>query len=167
MSGILPAALNIANGVTTSFLQTVTTNSGGNANTTIRSVLTPSVSGSEIRVTVNAGGSGAMTLSHVSIGIQSSGANTTATPVELKFSGASGCTVSASGTLASDWTPFVLTGGVPVICIADITSANIAALSSASFTSYSAAGTSWSTATVSGFTTNANLLFIFSQIEVR
>lgn len=58
----------------------------------------------QVRVTLKAGTGNTYVLAHVGIGIWSGTTMiTTATPVELTFSGASGCSIPAGTTLTSDW----------------------------------------------------------------
>lgn len=58
----------------------------------------------QVRATFKAGASNPYVIVHASIGIWSGSTMiTTATPVELTFSGASGCTIPAATTLTSDW----------------------------------------------------------------
>lgn len=56
-----------------------------------------------VRVTFKAGTSGGLTLDHASIGVQSTTYNTQTTPMELRFSGASGFAIAATATITSDW----------------------------------------------------------------
>jgi hypothetical protein len=63
----------------------------------------------QVRVTLKAGAGAALGVSgivcdHVAIGVISSGTATTATPVELKFGGLSGCKIdTANAAVTSDW----------------------------------------------------------------
>lgn len=91
---------------TTIFTSALGTDDSGNEGFSFRNILliTGNAQG-QIRVTFKAASAGTFKVDHASIGIYSGSgsANTTATPVELLFSGAHGFTVSNGATITSDW----------------------------------------------------------------
>ena len=80
-----------------------------------------------VRATFKAGTGANLVIAHAAIGIFSSGTTvTTATPLELLFSGVSGCTIPTSTTLTSDYVTLAFTGSDKLVVIIDITSGSIA-----------------------------------------
>ena len=78
--------------------------------------------GNQINASMQAGTGAGMTTTHCSVGISNGTASqTVATPVELTFSGgAHGFTISASGTITSDWVNFTTTNGQALVVICDL-----------------------------------------------
>ena len=97
------------------FTQTLTRDDSGWANYTWRGLVTPlSGGGSQIQVTFGVQGNGnVFACANVSVGIQSTNYDCTATPTELLFSGTSGFSLTAVGAgwnyITSDLTNFVFT----------------------------------------------------------
>lgn len=90
------------------FTATLSSNDGGNDGLTMRNVCT--ITGGaldQIRVTFKSAAAAVLKTDHCAIGIATgTNANTTATPVELKFSGVSGFTISIGASATSDWVNF-------------------------------------------------------------
>jgi hypothetical protein len=99
-----------------------------NASTSFRMVCTPSIaSNGSLQVTFQAASATGLTIGHASFGkwAGTASADTTATPIELKFTGASGFTIAANATKTSDLTAhpgFTLTTSDKVVVIFDTTS---------------------------------------------
>jgi hypothetical protein len=90
---------------TTIFSHTFTSNNPGNANTSTR-VAVPITGASlgQLRFTFQAGSTAGWKVVHASCGVASTSPATTATPLEITFSGASGWNLAANGvTPASDF----------------------------------------------------------------
>jgi hypothetical protein len=106
----------------TTVFSSVTSVQDANVGYSIRSVETPSAgSDGQVRVSFKAGGSGNFVTTHCSIGVNTTPtSDTLATPVELKFGGASGFTLAANGTITSDWVDFNWTNGQSVVVITDV-----------------------------------------------
>lgn len=130
-----------------------------------------SISGSTIRVTLNADPAQPVTFDNVSI-VERSGstADGTTTPTELKFSGASGVAIAAGGTAVSDALAFSLDETKSYLVIFDITTTAANAygyrILSGDITYFKAATNSYSTASVSGFSSSATQTWFVSKIEV-
>lgn len=145
--------------MTTIFTDTlVPQTDGGNAGFSFRDVLTiTGASLGQVRVTLILGGGGpAINLDHVAIGISTgTSSNTTATPVELTFSGASGITGNAltSTTYVSDWVNLSgFTSSDKLVVITDFNATNgggnyATDQSNANGTLYGLAGASYNNAT--------------------
>lgn len=69
---------------------------------TIRQILTPSLGGNWIRITVEAQSGQAAACDNVAIVEQDSGANGIGVPVEIKFQGSSGFSLTAGSSITSD-----------------------------------------------------------------
>jgi hypothetical protein len=96
---------------------------GGNS---LRTVVTITA-GSSGRVGATfLGGTSPLTVAHAAIGVWTgSNTDTTATPVELKFSGASGFTLGANGTIVSDLETLAFTSSNRLVVILDVTSGDM------------------------------------------
>ena len=142
-----------------------------------RTQVTPYGDATQIRVTFAAGqsGGGWSTL-HCSVGTWAGvNANTNATPVELKFGGASGFTIATGGTITSDWLTFSVTGGTRIVIITDQAPPySVAAYNSSStgadppFGSefwYKVTDTSWNVASPTGYTQVTNVAVGMRLIE--
>lgn len=89
----------------TIFTGSFDSDNAGNNNYSYRQII-PLTGGAldQVRVTLQAGNGNDTTINNVSIGIWSGTTMiTTAAPVELLFSGVSGCTIPFGTSLASDW----------------------------------------------------------------
>jgi hypothetical protein len=107
---------------------------------------------------------------NASIGKQSSTYVTTATPGELKFSGASGFTIPAGNTLTSDWmdVPSLFSNGDIAVVIVDFSSTlanNRYGSSGASH--FQANANSYASASPGGSWTSSSLKRCFDLIEAR
>jgi hypothetical protein len=159
--------------MTVIFTNTFTGDDNGNANFSIRNVvaITGGAQG-QIRATFAASSSGALSTSHCSIGIWSgTGPNTTATPTELTFGGASGFSISSGASITSDWINFGgFTASDRLVAIFDA-GANGNFIDDSASTGntnwFKAAATSCNVAAPTGFTSQANLVISLASIEVR
>lgn len=150
---------------------------GGAESTSARQVCKSiSTGGAQIRVLLKASATVDTNLLHVSLGkLGASQPNTIATPVELKFSGASGIYIPAGTSVWSDWLDFSTTAGDTLVVIADYgaTGGNFAwngwpppsPSNADEWYKYSTA--SWDQATVSGFAQNVGLCVLVDSIEVQ
>lgn len=126
----------------------------------------------QVRVTLNASTGGALTLDHASIGIQSSGLNTTTTPIPLLFSGSVSVTIPSGGSIVSDPLSFSLgSTDIPLIII-DINASgtqNFRYQSTGSGTAYyNTSGGSYNQSSPSGFTADTTeRYFSVSKIEAQ
>lgn len=130
---------------------------------------TLSAGGDQVRVRF-ATGSSSFDVDNCSVGIANgSTEDTTATPVELLFSAASGFTMSSSSTLTSDWVNLTTTTSDALVVIMDVSSTNGNPLydTSGDGTAYSAsASNTYATATTS-MSANGLGVMGFNLIEVR
>src|SRR5258705_7785439 len=157
---------------------TDTLNSSDNANDgfSIRNVvaLTGGAQG-QVRATFQASSSQSFHTDHCSIGISTgTNANTTATPIELKFAGASGFNITSGTTITSDWvnlSGFTSSDKLVVIfdCNSGANSGNFEDnLSSANCTNwFQAATVSWNVAAPAGFTSQATTNLSLKSVEVQ
>lgn len=126
----------------------------------------------QVRVTFAAPSAANLTLLHASIGISAgdSTGSTTATPVELKFSGASGLDITGGSTLVSDWANLSgFTSSDKLIVIIDVNGGGNGEISYVlgSNTEYENAATaSYNTQTVAGYSTIGATIG-FNVIEVQ
>lgn len=104
------------------------TQDGGFAGGSVRSRLTiTSGSLGRVRATFQAGASGGLVAAHCSIGVFGGGfTQTTATPVELLFGGASGFSIAAGASITSDYVTLAFTSADQLVAIIDETSGFIA-----------------------------------------
>ena len=114
---------------TTIFTQTLTNNDSGNNGLSFRTCI-PITGDSlgQVRVTFQSG-SANWVVAHAAIGVSVTAVGvgcqqTTATPVELTFSGGSGFNLGSSSNLTSDWVNLSFTGSAILVVITDITSGN-------------------------------------------
>jgi hypothetical protein len=123
--------------------------------------------GSFVRVRFEAPSSGTYALDKASIGIQSSGGDMTATPVELLFSGVSGFSISNGAQITSDWATLTFTSSSVLL----VHTANSASSSIPSGTGngqyYNAApgASDYATAALSGYAFQAAVTYGVNQIE--
>ena len=141
-----------------------------NYSSRVRTTGTLAAGGDQIRVRFVASTAGSFSCDNCSIGI-SAGANdnTTATPVELLFSGSSGFTISAAGTLVSDWVNLTTTTSDDVVVIMDKSSTNgnvRYSVSGAGVHHTSSSANSYNVV-APGYSASGLALFGFDLIEVR
>jgi hypothetical protein len=125
-------------------------------------------SGSEVRLWFKAGDA-AWAVSHCAIGIRSgSTGNTTATPTEVLFGGASGFSLAAYAEIGSDWQSFTFNEAVDHLVICDQTSGKPAFTQPGSSYYYLVGGSTYSQASPGGLSSggDASTYGIF-KIEVR
>jgi hypothetical protein len=78
------------------------------------------------------GGSTSLVVAHAAVGVWTgSNTDTTATPVELKFSGAFGFTLASNASIVSDQGTLAFTGSNKLVLILDVTSGDMVKNSSA------------------------------------
>lgn len=128
-----------------------------------------STSGSTIRVTLGGDGSNTVQFDNVSI-VERSGSteNGTTTPTELKFSGASGVTISGGGEATSDSLSFTLDETKDYLVICDVHSTNgyTDRKESGGPTYYKAATDSWNVQSPAGFSSAGSVSWNITKIEV-
>lgn len=158
---------------TTIYNVAITSNTGGYGGTTCRSevAITGGAQG-QVRVTFVAPAAANFTLLHASIGISKldSTGSTTATPVELLFTGAHGFNITGGNTIVSDWANLSgFTGSDKLIVVVDVDGGGNGEISYVigSDTEYEKAATaSYNVATVAGYGTIGAAIG-FSLIEVQ
>lgn len=127
-----------------------------------------STSGNTIRVTLGGDGTNTLQFDNVSI-VERSGSteNGTTTPTELKFSGASGVTISGGGTATSDSLSFTIDESKDYLVICDVHSTNgyTDRKNSGGPTYYKAATDSWNVQSPAGFSSQA-VSWNVTKIEV-
>lgn len=149
-----------------------------NASTSLREVCTISANGQgQLRATFTASSSTGLTVAHASIGkwYDTGEPDTTATPLELKFSTASGFSISSGASITSDWvdaSSLSLTSGDAVVVIMDITTPGGVRYRSGNSnvnTWYKVGGTSWNVAApgVGAFGYSANNVFSVASVETQ
>jgi hypothetical protein len=132
----------------------------------------------QIRLTFVASSAGQLTLDHASIGISNGTTmQTTATPTELLFSGASGFTIPASASITSDWVNFSgFTSSDKLVVVMDMAAApagrgNPTFVTVIGNTNYFSNGTPISTYNaanpIPGFSSSADQTAMVSLIEVQ
>lgn len=156
-----------------------------NNQTSFRIVCTlAAASNGSLQVTIQPGTTNNLTISHASIGKWSgSGANTTATPLELKYGGASGFSNATTAQLSdlldhsvatNGATGFSLASGDKVVVIYDIVNQgtshasqryNGAATNADTF--YKVPGTSWNSNSSTGFTQLTGYNFAVAKVETN
>lgn len=124
--------------------------------------------GTQVRVTFKAPSSGGVSAGHASIGKRTSAYNTVTTPVELKFSGVSGFSIAAGGSLTSDWADLTTATNDVLVTIIDSTSSTQIRTTNAfgAGTHYSLYGPSWNQSNPSGTYEFASQYF-GGKIEVK
>ena len=155
--------------MTTVFTETMTSESTA-SNLSNRSICAVTgASQGQVRVTFQAGTGTNMVTDHCSIGVSVGGGNpqnTTATPVELTFSGGHGFNIAANATIVSDWVNLSFNSSATLVVVMEaVASSNIgrAALINGLWF-----GTppSYNVATTSGFT-SANVIAGVIVIETQ
>lgn len=112
----------------------------------------------QVRVSIKATSAQTLVVAHASIGINNGGGSTTATPVELLYSGASGFTIGPGLTKTSDWLNFTgISPGTDAMVIYDITSGGVA-MGTATGTTlwYRVAFASYNSSSGASFSSSAN-----------
>lgn len=104
----------------------LSTNDTGYENYSIRvRTTTLAAGGSQIRVRFVASTAASFSCDNCSIGVASGATDaTTATPIELLFSGVSGFTITAGNSLVSDWATLTTTTSNAVVVIMDVAASN-------------------------------------------
>lgn len=158
----------------TVFSQTLNTDSGGGyGDYSIRHVITSvAYGGDQIRVTFEAPSAASLYIDNASVGILAGGGNawdTTATPVELLFSGGSGVTITAGNTATSDWTTFSFADTDDLVVIHDLGSSSSTRrrdTTPSGISGYNKSATdSYNQATPSGFT--SGIVTAITIVEAR
>lgn len=149
---------------------TLNANNTGWGSKSIRVVCTATGSGSQMRVTLTPPSTGnSAVIAHVSAGIWSANqADVAATPVEAKFGGASGVTLTAGGSVqVSDAFTLSVSGGDKVVIIMDVTSGDfrVRGGGASNVNSYYKTGSSWTSTTFSSPTSLTGWDFAVSLIE--
>jgi hypothetical protein len=124
-----------------------------------------STGGSEIRITVKPGAGTGLTVAHCSVGHQLSAGQTTATPVELLFSGGAGFVTAAGVSVVSDWLSFSTTASETLIVVIDVTTGNVAGLAGLG-SQYYKTGATYNDANPAGLSSQAYTLGL-AKVEVR
>ncbi len=127
------------------FQETMNANDNGNTNMSFRTVI-PSTKitgrGMVVKVTFRSSSDSPLTVTHASIANRSgSTGSATTTPVELKFGGSSGFSITAGQSIKSDSLVFQVTGGDCLVTIDASSNGNLGRRTSdASYYSYYGAG---------------------------
>jgi hypothetical protein len=154
----------------TMFSATLDSNAAGSGNSSSRQTVTNSsaVSGTQVRVRFQGPSSGTLNVDNASVGIRSGAtANTVATPVELKFSGVSGFSLSATAEITSDWADLVIGSSDELIVVNDHGGTSTERYVLATGPNYFKLATdSYATASVSGFTSQG-IISCLNLVEVR
>jgi hypothetical protein len=158
---------------TTSWSTTLDSDNYGIGGYSFRVVFTEGMlteSGTYIRVTFVAASGGSFIVDHASVGERTGSMDTTATPTELKFSGASGFNLSAGSSITSDALLFTLDHTKNYMFIFDVNSSgNYAKYRVGTTTSYYAPGqASWNVANVNDslYGGGAVVVYGISKVEV-
>lgn len=142
--------------------KTLNYETNGWANYSLRNqAISLSGGGNQARVRFQAGPSGPFVIANAAIGIKAAAGNawdTVAVPVELLFSGASGCSITAGQMLTSDWADLTFLSTDTLIVVIDYAASGgylEAVQSPASHAFYKAATDSYNVAAPAGFTTDS------------
>jgi hypothetical protein len=160
----LPSADGVAE---TTFSGTLTTNSTGWTNYSLREVYTASVittSGTKVRVTFTAPNA-TFTVAHASIGELVSGCQVVSCN-ELLFSGGSGFSISSGASITSDWLTFAIDETKGYVVIFDITSDSVRWKATTGVNEYYKAGATYNVTNPSGTTNNSGYNYNVTKIEV-
>lgn len=164
--------------MTTIFSQALSSNDAGNNGLSFRMVV-PAAAASlgQVRGTFQAGSGAGWVVAHCAIGVsvQSSftaGAwQTTATPVEFTFSGASGFNIGAGVQLTSDWVNLSFPSGAALVTVIDITSGDEEIATGVANCGgwLSTTGSTYNQANPAGYTGSGNAGFVagFNLIETQ
>lgn len=122
-----------------------------NGNICFRNLVPIKAGGTEVRVRVRSFTSPSV-VNHLSVGVQSSGSTTTATPVELTFNSASGVSLGAHQSKWSDWVSLGTSAGQKLLVTASLFNGNNAwAFRAANGAgAWNSASDSWNTAAMQG-----------------
>ena len=164
-----------AKAVFTAFTQTLTADEAGWSGYSMRDITTSTLSagGAEVRVTFEAPASGSTVADHAAIGVfAGTNADTNATPVELKFSGSSGFTITNGAQIVSDWATLTTTTANKLVVIVDHNGSSggtVRKLSPvASGNNLYKTGATYTQATPAGLSGGGgNTTYFFNKIEVR
>jgi len=158
-------------GTLTSWAKTLNVNTGGVADGTTRTIAVSAVpTGLEIRVRFEAGSLATWAIDNAAIGIRNSGPDTLLTPVELKFGGVSGFSLSAGATIFSDWLAFPFSGKPTFVVVMDHTTGTGASRTvntGGDDIYFKSTADSYNQATVVGMTHLAGWAACANLIEVR
>lgn len=122
--------------------------------------------GNRVRVKFRAYNTVQLVLAHASIGVRTSGYNTSAVPTPLTFGGAAGVSIPAGQYAWSDWLDMPITAGVDYVVIMDMTTAAYVAVSSTTtYESAHKAGATWDQASPSGMTANGRAFIEALQVS--
>jgi hypothetical protein len=153
------------------FSATLDTHNAGGHSVSYRQICAVATAGTQIRVQFGSHSSGVTDIDNASVGIQSSVVATTAVPSELKFSGASGFSISAGATIWSDWLDFTQAGSgnvVVVMDMGDVTNIRFDDVSTSGGVHQRAAYNSYNEANPASFTlAGINSSFMITSVEVR
>lgn len=109
---------------TTIWTETLGAAGSGWESYSVRNIATSlSAGGTQVRVRFQSAG-GSLQLDNASIGIRTSNADTASTPVELKFSGASGFTIGSGSQITSDWADLTFSSSDTLIVVLDFNASN-------------------------------------------
>jgi hypothetical protein len=162
-----------ASGQTWAPSSSLASNGTGDGGISFRQVLSSvTQAGDQVRVTINASTAGALAANNVSIAKVNSATapNCDSTPVELKFSGASGFSLASSGVAVSDWLDFRVAVGDNIMVIIDFgATANPRFVSATTncHQYFKAATASYTSATASGFSDGGSRDECISLLESR
>ena len=126
----------------------------------------------QVRVTLyNVSNLSSITYDHVSIGVGTGASvGTTATPVELLFSGGHGVTVAPGATLASDWANLTFAISDELIVDLDVNSGSTSAQYQGITNGegwFAPGGSQYNTASGASFFDNGAIVFGISLIETK
>ncbi|MBM7775948.1 hypothetical protein JOD54_006152 [Actinokineospora baliensis] len=144
----------------------------GFANQTVRTVVHPSVTGSQVRITLtNAGNPSPLTVNKASVGAQQgTGVDSVAAPVALAFGGSASVTIPVGGEVTSDAVAFPSTSGgsgnLVVSVYHSAAASRVPAHSGATAAVRLGAGDLTTTASGSGFTTTLTGTYVLSGLQV-
>lgn len=166
MSGATFQALLASTGggvIQTAFSTTLNANDGSDKNGYSFRVYPTALNGSGgpwrwVRVRFRSSTAAGTSVGHASIGIHGSGVATTATPVELLFSGVSGFSLSAGQTITSDWAVLSFSLSNNIMVIMDYNGSSLMRnLSGGGVNYYKFGTTSYSTTSPTGFSSQTYL----------
>lgn len=157
--------------ISTAFSTTLDTDEAGWDGYTTRSVtlVANAAGGTQICVTFEAPASGTMNCNNASIGVSNGTASqTTATPVELLFSGISGFSIANGATITSDWATLTTTTSDKMVVVIDHGASSAARKKLTGGSDfYKAATASYNSANPTGMTADQGDYIGFNKIEVR
>ena len=172
MQPFLSMVGSILRTIFTVFTQTLTTDQASWEGYTARNITSAvtTARGTQVRVTFEAPAAASTKADRASIGVHNGTASqTTATPVELLFSGVSGFTITTGGTLVSDWATMVVPEGSKLVVIIDVAAAPASSFRYLGVADghYNKVGASYNEANPSGMTGPQATSLGFNKIEVK